>query len=236
MFNGNVFSKGKAYNSPLADRYYILRQKYLMLKFYRKNIKLIIWLIVLSFAAWGIGTISLSKESAFSYAGSVRGEKISHKEFLTTLRYYDLLSRAQVTKDGPPQNKKAPEAAQKQEPLSFDQLRGLTWQAIILSREAIREGITVSDQEVRDEVEKLFSTEGKFDSVFYQNWIHNQFRSRARDFEEAIRKHLATQKIRQKVLEKIPEADQKTRWVEWLTLVMSQSDVKDYTADLQNEN
>ena len=195
-----------------------------MLKFYRKNIKLIIWLIVLSFAIWGIGTISISKESASPYVGSIRGEKISHKEFLTTLRYYDLLTRSQTDENKTP----------KQEPLSSDQLRSLTWQAIILSREAAREGITVSDQEVRGEVEKLFSAGGSFDQALYQNWIRNQFRGRARDFEEVIRKHLTTQKIREKILAGIPEAERKTRWLEWLTSVISQSRVEDYTADSAN--
>ena len=209
-----------------------------MLKFYRKNIKLFIWLIVLSFAAWGIGTITTSQSNASLYVGSLGGEKISHKEFLTTLRYYELLTRAQARAKNQPQdqNKGTNAETPKSEPLSFDELRGLTWQAILLSREARREAIAVADEEVRSEIEKQFSVEGQFNQEFYQNWIRNNFRGRARDFEEVVRKHLAAQKIRSKILENVPESERDARWLEWLRSAISRARIEDYTIKTENNS
>ena len=198
-----------------------------MLKFYRKNIKLIIWLIVLSFVAWGVGTISLSKESASPYIGSVRGEKISHKEFLTTLRYYDLLTRNQADEAG--------SGASDSEPIPFETLRALSWQVIILSREAEREGIAVSDEEVRKEVERLFSAGGELNQKFYQNWIQGHFQGRARDFEEAVRKDLAARAIRKKILEGVPQEEREARWREWLGSTFKEAKIKDYTAEARSK-
>ena len=205
-----------------------------MLNFYRKNIKLFIWLIVLSFIIWGAGTISVSKQSVSSYIGSVNGKKISHKEFLTTLRYYDLLARTQAArareKTAPTQKGAKEKETPESENLSFDQLRALTWQAIVLSQEAKHEGIRVRDEEVREEVERLFSGSAGFNEEFYQTWIHTNFRGQPRDFEEAVRKYLAVQKMRQKVLEGAPEKNRETRWLEWLKPVIIKANVHDYTA------
>ena len=201
-----------------------------MLKFYRKNIKLFIWLIVLSFIIWGAGSISVSRQSVFSYIGSVKGEKISQKEFLTTMRYYDLLVRTQAAREKTSSNQNQTEKTPESETLSVNQLQALTWQAIVLSREAKQEGIHVNDEEVRNEIEKLFSGSAGFNEEFYQTWIHTNFRGQARDFEEAVRKHIAVQKMRQKVLEGIPEKEREARWLEWLKPVIIHANVRDFTA------
>ena len=193
-----------------------------MLKFYRKNIKLIIWLIVLSFIAWGVGTLSLSKGSALPYIGSVGREKISHKEFLTTFRYYDLLTHLEN-----------PKKETTQTPISFDELRALTWQVIALSRLAKQEGILVTDEEVRKEIEQNFSPNGQFDQALYQHWIQNGFKGRARDFEEAIRKQLIVRKMRDKVLQNVPEKERENRWIAWLGSNLSHVKITDYS--LQKE-
>ena len=207
--------KDKAYNdASTVDK---LRHKQTMLKFYRKHIKLVIWLIVLAFVAWGAGTISVSKELASPYIGSVNGEKISHKEFLMTLRYYELLSRARTAESEKTES----------EPLPYDQLRSLTWQTIAISREAKRLGVRVSDEEVRNQVERLFSAGGQFNEAFYQNWIEKNFRGRAREFEEATRKHITVQKTHQKILEGIPESERETRWIKWLRPLMNRVQIKD---------
>ena len=48
-----------------------------MLKLFRKNIKVIIWVIVLAFVAWGAGTLTISKGSDSLYVGAIGNEKIS---------------------------------------------------------------------------------------------------------------------------------------------------------------
>lgn len=206
-----------------------------MLKFYRKNIKFIIWTIALSFVIWEVSAVTVSRQSASPYIGSVSHEKISHKEFMTTFRYYDLLAHSKESQNETSQNQKGSKEASQPEPLSFDQLRALTWQAIALSREAKREGIRVSDEEVRSEVEKLFSTGKEFNKEFYQTWVRTNFRGSPRDFEEAVRKHLVVQRIRQKVLEGTPDKDRETRWLEWLQLTLSHAHIYDYSGQ-KSEN
>ena len=178
---------------------------------------------------WGVGSMSISKQSASPYMGSIGRERISQKEFLTTLQYYDLLARSRAVQVENSKNQKETEEKAKAEPFSFDQLRALTWQAIVLSREAKHQGIRVSDDQVREEVEKLFSAAGGFNETLYQNWLRTNFRGRARDFEEAIRKHLAVQKIRQKVLEGVPETERESHWLKWLEPILSQTRIRDYT-------
>lgn len=184
---------------------------------------------MLSFLIWEVSAVTISRQSTSPYIGSVGHEKISHKEFTTTFRYYDLLAHSQESQNEIAQNQKGTKKASKSEPLSFDQLRALTWQAIVLSREAKREGIRISDEEVRKEVEKLFSTGNEFNEGLYQTWVQTNFRGTPRDFEESVRKHLAVQKIREKVLEGIPEKDHETRWLQWMQLTLSRTNVRDYS-------
>lgn len=195
-----------------------------MLKFYRKNIKVIIWLIVLSFVIWGIGTISLSKGSASAAMGMVGREKISHKEFLTMFRYYDLLAHLET-------NEKDPNS----KPMSFEALKSLTWQVIALSRVAKQEGVSASDNEVREEIEKQFSQDGQFNEMLYEHWIQNIFRGRPRDFEEAIRKHLLVRKLRGKILKDVPRENQEDRWVAWLGSTLNRIRIVDYSAESPEE-
>jgi hypothetical protein len=194
-----------------------------MLKFYRKNIKMIIWLIILAFAIWGGGSLSVSKDSLSSNVGFVGKEKISQKEFMMTIRYFDLLSRASAA-----QKIEDKKDEKSKEPLPYEQVKSLAWQMIVLSREAKREGIAVSDEEVQNEIRRLFSANGTFQQDFYNQWVQNQFRVKPRDFEELVRKHIASDKIRQKVLKDVPEAERNSKWLEWLIPVISKSKLKDF--------
>lgn len=235
-----------------------------MLKFLRSHIKLVIWVIVLSFIAWGAGTFTATRDEASRYAGSIGGKKVSYQEYLMTFRFYDLLSPAQEQQK---QAAREAESSEKPEPVeeentsapaqmsadstettenqaakpdespappessSFDQIRSLTWQTMVLSREAKKENIAVSDEEVRAEVQKLFSGAGVFDHVFYENWMRNNFRGRPRQFEEVVRHHLAAQKLRDHYLENIPEEEREGKWLAKLITLMSQADIKDYTVE-----
>ncbi len=185
---------------------------------------------MLSFVIWEVSAVTISRQSISSYAGSIGHEKISQKELTMTLRYYDLLARSQANRKETSQNQKETKEGGASEPLSQDQLQALAWQAIVLSREAKHQDIQVSDEEVREEVEHLFAVGAGFNEQFYQNWIQTNFRGSARDFEEVVRKHLAVQKIRQKILAKIPEKDREARWLEWLAPVLSRAKIHAYSA------
>jgi len=151
-------------------------------------------------------------------AGSIKGHKITLKEFLMTMRFYELLTHAQQ------------EASPKSESLTLDQLRALTWQTIIVSREAKREGIKISDSEVQIEIKHLFSVHGEFDLSLYEEWVRKNFRSQPRDFEETVRKHLTVQKMREKIISRVPDAERDNRWLEWLRNTIGNAQLKDYTA------
>lgn len=194
-----------------------------MLSIFRKNIKTIIWVIVLSFVAWGIGTLSVSTQSSSPYAGSVRGQKITQKEFMLTMRFYELLTRAQQKN-----------SEKLSEPLTYDELRALSWQTIVVSREAKNQGIKITDEDIKAEIEKLFSIDERFSLMMYQDWIRKNFDGRSRDFEEIIRKHLAVQKIRQKVLAGVPDDERNNQWLKWLTDIIGNAQLKDFTAKPQS--
>ena len=237
-----------------------------MLKFLRTHIKLIIWAIVLSFIAWGAGTLTVSRDETSQYAGSIGGKKVSYQEYLMTFRFYDLLSRAQQQEGQPgeeeadpseepdeengtetsndmpeetdeidetgesprPEPEKSPSSP---EPPPFDRIQSLTWQTLVLSREAMKDNISVRDEDVRTEVQRLFSGAGIFDHVFYETWIRNNFRGRPRHFEEVVRKHLAAQKLRDQYLEGVADEEKEGKWLARLITLMSQADIENYTVE-----
>ena len=207
-----------------------------MLKFYRKHLKLIIWLIVLSFALWGVGTLSVSQKASSSYIGSINGKKVSQKEFLLMFRYFDLITQADVARENAASEERLGEAYKPVEPLSIEQLRNLTWQAIVLSREAKHQGIRVGDQEVKDEVQQLFISGGKFDEKLYRNWVEKYSRAGPRDFEEAVRKHLITKKIQLTALAGIPEEERGEKWVEWLRNLLKKYEIRDYVQEEERKD
>ena len=190
-----------------------------MLKLFRKYIKLIIWLIVISFVAWGAGTLSVSQNQTTSYAGAVGGEKILNKYFLMTLRFYELLTR------------------NRELTLDIGELRGLVWQTLVLHREAKRQNLSVTDDEVRAEIERIFSLNGTFNQHLYDTWMKTNFQSKPREFEEALRKHLASQKLRNQYLEGVPDEARNEVWFKKIAELINNAHVEDYStapADTQS--
>ena len=209
-----------------------------MLKFYRQNIKTIIWIIVLSFVAWGVGTLSISSQNSSPYAGSVRGQKITQKEFMMTMRFYEIMIRAQEKEKNDKEKEKSDKDKDKDadteiKPLSYDQLRALAWQTIILSREAKHQGINITNEDTKLEINKYFPVQDGAGLRIYEQWVQQNFGSRPRDFEEVIRRHLAVQKIREKILFGVPEAERDKYWLQWLTNTIGSTQLKDFTAKEQ---
>ncbi len=217
-----------------------------MFHFFRKNIKLFIWIIVLSFVIWGAGSsITAFRGESTGTVGKVGKENISQKEFLMMFRFYELLSQAQSAEakaqasepaqsssDKPPApgNQKTEPAKTDvprpdtgvPSPPSYEEIKGVSWQTIILNREAKKRGIRVTDKEVADEIRKQFSDPGNyFNQEMYGSWVRRNFRGEPREFEEAFRKHMVIQKIREQILTGVPDADREKRWLEFLIPVIS---------------
>jgi hypothetical protein len=184
-----------------------------MLHLFRQNIKIIIWVIVLSFVAWGAGTFSVSRDQPRSYVGTIDSEKIKHQEFRSTLRFYELLTRAN-TKATPP---------------SLEEIRSLTWQTLVLSRQAKKDGVKIPDRDVRDRVQWLFFENRAFDHPFYETWIKDKFRGRARDFEEVVRSHIAAETVMNQLLDGVDETNQKEEVASRLRKIFIEAKVEDFS-------
>lgn len=148
-----------------------------MLNFLRKNTKIIILFIVGSFGIWGIGSIALTGFSGGTAAGKVYGKKISVQEFNRHLKIVQIFEG---------------ESAESKDP-SF--LENKAWQQIALAMKARRQGIKVSDEEVREEIFKRMQAPQGYSEEMYNRWVQNVFREGPRAFEEKIRDVIAIRKL-----------------------------------------
>lgn len=165
-----------------------------MLKMLRKNTKVIIWFIILSFCLWGAFSVGLQVSSGGQIAGRVFGRPISFQEFNKFLKASEIFS---LTGD------------KVEDPGILEQH---AWQNIIFASEAKRRKIKVSDDEVRDEIKRLLAAQKvPSNESSYQLWVKAVSGSTPRNFEEMVREILRVQKLLREVqsapVELPPEAD-----------------------------
>lgn len=149
------------------------------MKLMRSMVPVIIWIIVISFALWGVENVFLSLQKESKGVGKAFGKTVSFKTF------QDAFKTAQLFSQKPSDEKQ-----------SIEELETTAWQNIVLEMEAKRERIAISDAEVRAEIERLFTTDGSvFNPQFYQAWVSNTFKESPRLFEERIRKTLMIREL-----------------------------------------
>lgn len=155
-----------------------------MLKTLRRNTKLIIWIVVLSFALWGAFSISTQFQKKDRYAGVIFGKPVSHQRFN---QFYE--ATRIFTPGGQPI----------QDP---ELLRQRTWQNLIYAHVAKERGIKVTDDEVRQEVRRILSQQGIENPTpqIYQNWLRSTVGDTPRRFEEKVREFLRISKLIHQVL------------------------------------
>ena len=88
-----------------------------------------------------------------------------------------------------------------EQPLDDAELvRAYTWQNIIFSREAKREGIKVTDHEVREEINRILLQQGINNPTQeqYRIWLARTLQISPKDFEEGLREIMRIQKLIQK--------------------------------------
>lgn len=154
-----------------------------MLKSLRKNTKIIIWAVIICFALWGGFSVSTQFQKRGRIAGEVFGKDVSFQE-------YNLFYRAsQIFNFG------------SQIPQNENSLRQQTWQSILYAREARRQKIEISDEEVRQEILELLEGHQITDPspTVYQNWLAVNLRETAQEFESQIREILRIQKLVRKI-------------------------------------
>ena len=166
----------------------------MLLKFFRKkkNMKRIIWglaiLIIPAFVIWGAGSSNKKGEKGPNYAGKVFGKKIPFDEYVNMWR---------VTRDN------AIRSFGANIPVEF--IDQLTWNRIILLKEAERENIAVKNDEVVERIMSfpIFQRNGSFDKKLYKSAL----KQNARGFEEKIRDDIRITKLREKATSGITITD-----------------------------
>lgn len=161
------------------------------MKMIRKMVAPTIWLVVISFALWGAQSFFLGFKKETLGAGKAFGKIVTFKQYQDASRSAELLLNR---KDGPPPTPVEIETA--------------AWQNIVLGAEARREKIFVSDEEVVNEINRLFGVNDRMDQAIYTQWITRNFGEQPRAFEERIREILKIQKLLAKHQEAQPEVSE----------------------------
>lgn len=198
-----------------------------MMKFLRTHTKIIVWIAAIAFIICGGYSISsLKKEGRF--AGEVFGKAVTFQEYNKFYRATQLfMPSKEPTKDP-------------------DLLRNYTWQNIIYAKEAKREGINVTDQEVRTNIANILQQQGLLNPTpqQYKVWLARTLQMSPRDFEEGLREFIRIQKLLQKKIpaptkepgkekvEPTEEAIKKQRqsFITWTNEVNKKAAFKDYLA------
>lgn len=150
-----------------------------MLNILRKNTKIIIWVIVLSFVLWGAFSVGVSFDKSGRYAGQVFGKDISFQEFNRFLRGAEIFSFTEKPSEDP------------------EVLRLTAWQNLVFAHEARRQKIEVTDDEVRKELKRLLSSFGigDADPATYRRWLGSTVRMEPQEFEKMLRETMRIQKL-----------------------------------------
>lgn len=196
-----------------------------MMSFFRKHTKIIVWFAAIAFVLCGGYSISSMKKEG-RFAGEVFGKTVTFQEYNKFYRATQLFMPSK-------------------EPIKdSDLLRNYTWQNIIYAREAKREGIKVSDQEVRADITNILKEQGLINPTpeQYKIWLTRALQMSPRDFEEGLREFIRIQKLlRTKVPAAAPsdtdkatteEAAKKERqaFIQWTNELNQKAAFKDYLA------
>ncbi len=150
-----------------------------MLKLLRKNTKVIIWIVVLSFGLWGVYSLSASLQKETRMAGEIFGKPVSYQEFNSFYKASQIFSFS------------GGEAG------DAEAVKQKTWQSLLFSREAKHRKINVTDDEVRSEVRRLLAVQNIENPTpeAYRHWLESTIRETPVEFERQIRELLRIQKF-----------------------------------------
>ena len=115
-----------------------------MLQFFRHHTKAIVWASAICFILCGGYSITAMKKEG-RFAGEVFGKSVTFQDYNRFYRATQLFMPSEKPIEDP------------------DLLRTYTWQNIIYSKEAQREGVKVTDQDVRSEISGILKQQGLVD-------------------------------------------------------------------------
>lgn len=168
-----------------------------MLKSMRKNMKIIMWVLLVTFVLWGGSSAVLSRSKTANYAGVVSGKKVGWKEY--EQNYSAVLNQAKLA-----YGEKFNEIKQ------YLNLEQGAWDRIILLRDAAKKRIRVSDNEVVETVCNipLFQdASGKFVPQIYKRVVEYFLRVPAREFEDQMKDTIKISKLRDRITNDVAIGD-----------------------------
>ncbi len=150
-----------------------------MLKTLRKNTKIIIWTVVVSFALWGAFSVGTQFQKEGRVAGEVFGNEVNFQDFDRFYRANQIFSFTGKPIEDP------------------EILKQQTWQSIIYWREAARKKIKAPDEAVRSEIKRLLVAEGISNATpeIYKRWLSATVKESPQQFERQVRELLQIQKL-----------------------------------------
>jgi hypothetical protein len=186
-----------------------------MLKFLRKNTKIIVWAVVIAFVSWGGYAVSLQLQEASRSPGRIFGKEVSFRDYLLASKAVQLFS---------------PASGAGQEPPSPQEIETRTWQFLILSREAKKRRIKATDDEVRQAIAQLLSPEGgvPLTGDQYLRWVRTQLREEPREFENQVREHLRIQKLLAEVRQEMGADTPEDKLTAWLVNLVQSAKIEVY--------
>jgi hypothetical protein len=154
-----------------------------MMKIFRQHTRLIIWLIVISFIAWGGGAMLTSGDLLSPYAGEVFGKKIKTRDFERQKKLLKLMLPIEYSN------------------LPSEVLDAETLKQLALAIKARQEGLKISDEDVRRSVEGMLGPVDAGDFRQYERWTKQVLNEDPRDFEESLRNALLARQYSQTLLQ-----------------------------------
>lgn len=200
-----------------------------MLQFFRHHTKAIVWIAAICFILCGGYSITTLKKDG-RFAGEVFGKSVTFQEYNQFYRATQLFMPSEKPVEDP------------------DLLRGYTWQNIIYAREAKREGLKVSDQDVRDEITSILKQQGLTDPTpqQYNIWLTRSLHMTPHEFEEGLREFIRIQRLLRKTIASLkpagtektekekakeePAEKQKEAFMKWTAALNQKAALKDYLA------
>lgn len=184
-----------------------------MLKFLRKNTKAIVWAVVISFVAWGGYAVSVQFGESNRSPGRIFGKEVSFRDYVLASRAVQIFVR-------PPEGAEPPDA---------QMLEAETWQFLVLSHEAKKKKIQVTDQEVRNAIGEILGEKRGvlLTSEQYLRWVRSNFREEPREFENQLREHLRIRKLLAEIKKGLGE-DPEEALKKWLTELFTQAKIQVY--------
>lgn len=108
------------------------------------------------------------------------------------------------------------------QPNTPEEQENVVWEQLLLSYEAFRRGIAVSEEEASEEVGKILATEKvefdrKTDKDAYENWVKEKTGEPAGIFEGQLRHLIQIHKLRQQIMESVnPQVSERETYQEFL--------------------